>query len=61
MVLHRMSETAQARMECLMARNTEGTLTKMEEAELTALVAEYEQILLANSEQLLRMQQPINQ
>ena len=43
-----------------MARNTEGTLTKIEAAELTALVAEYEQILLANSEQLLRMQQPIN-
>ena len=60
MVLHRMSETAQARMEWLMARNTEGTLTKIEAAELTALVAEYEQILLANSEQLLRMQQPIN-
>ncbi|MEZ4661483.1 MAG: hypothetical protein R2911_28365 [Caldilineaceae bacterium] len=57
MVLHRMAGAAQARMNDLMARNTEGNLTASEEEELTALVAAYEQIMLANSQQLLRVQQ----
>jgi predicted transcriptional regulator len=57
MILRRMAGAAQARMDELMARNTEGQLTPAEEAELKTLVNEYEQIMLANSEQLLRIQQ----
>ncbi|MCB0189821.1 MAG: hypothetical protein KDE31_36365 [Caldilineaceae bacterium] len=60
MVLHRMAEAAQARMTHLMTRNTEGDLTPAEEAELAVLVAEYEQIMLANSEQLLAIQRSTN-
>ncbi|MCB0110629.1 MAG: hypothetical protein KDE53_32140 [Caldilineaceae bacterium] len=55
-VLHRMAEDAQARMTHLMTHNTEGDLTAAEESELALLVAEYEQIMLANSEQLLAIQ-----
>lgn len=60
MVLRRMADDAQARMTYLMARNTEGDLTAAEEAELVALVAEYEQIMLANSEELLAIQRSAN-
>ena len=55
-VLHRMDEKAQARMTHLMTHNTQGDLTAAEESELATLVAEYEQIMLANSEQLLAVQ-----
>ncbi|MCE7989470.1 MAG: hypothetical protein DYG89_50605 [Caldilinea sp. CFX5] len=56
-VFQRMSPVAQKRMEMLMAKNTEGNLTANEQSELRSLVAEYEQIMLTNSEALWRLNQ----
>jgi hypothetical protein len=56
-VFQRMSPVAQKRMEALMAKNTEGNLTANEQSELRLLVAEYEQIMLTNSEALWRLNQ----
>lgn len=56
-VFQRMSSATQVRMEALMTENTEGKLTRAEHVELTALVAEYEQIMLTNSEALWRLNQ----
>lgn len=58
-IFRRMTYAAQVRMDLLMDRHNEGTLSAGEEAELATLVAEYEQIMLANSEQLLRVQPPL--
>ena len=55
--LHRFAPAVQARMEELLTRSNEGTLTDAERAELTSLVAEYERMMLANSEALLRASQ----
>lgn len=57
-VFQRMAPVAQERMDALMEKNTEGTLTVDERTELNALVAEYEQIMLSNSEALWRFNQP---
>ena len=57
-VLHRFSPAVQARMDELLTKSNEGALTEEERAELTALVAEYERIMLANTEALLRASRP---
>lgn len=57
-ILHRFAPVVRARMEELLTKSNEGTLTDAERAELTALVAEYERMMLANSEALLRASQP---
>ncbi len=58
MLLRRLSPAAQQRMDELLSKNNEGTLSEAERAELTALVEEYERIMLANTEALLRASQP---
>ncbi len=57
-VLRRLAPTVQARMDELLTKSNEGTLTEAERDELKALVAEYERMLLANSEALLRASRP---
>ncbi|NOX62861.1 MAG: hypothetical protein GXP42_13090 [Chloroflexi bacterium] len=58
MLLQRFSPAAQSRMDELLAKSNEGTLTEAERAELTALVEEYERIMLANTKALLRASRP---
>jgi hypothetical protein len=44
----------QQRMDLLVDKNSEGTITSAERTELEALVAEAEQLMLANSKRLAR-------
>jgi hypothetical protein len=56
--LHRFDPKTQVRFNELMDRSNEGTLSLQERVELTGLVAEYERMMLTNSEALLRATQP---
>jgi len=50
--LRRLTASKQKRLDALMAKNNEGTLTKAESEELKMLVRETEEIMLANARQL---------
>ena len=56
--LQRLDVESQARLDWLLDQNTEGRLMPDERQELRRLVAQYENILLGNSEALLRATRP---
>ena len=56
--LQRLDAECQARLDRLLDKNTEGHLTPEERQELQHLVAQYEYILLQNTEALLRATRP---
>lgn len=56
--LRRFAPDVQTRFDALMEASNEGTLTPEERTELSNLVAEYEQMMLLNSEALLRSTHP---
>ena len=56
--LQRLDVESQARLDWLLDRNNEGCLTPDERKELQRLVTQYENILLQNSEALLRATRP---
>ena len=56
--LRRFAPDIQTRFEALMEANSEGRLTPEERSELSDLVAQYEQMMLLNSEALLRGTHP---
>jgi hypothetical protein len=56
--LRRFAPDIQTRFEALMEANSEGRLTPEEQSELSDLVAQYEQMMLLNSEALLRGTHP---
>lgn len=56
--VRRFADATQLRFEALMGRHTEGRLTASEQAELRALVARYEKMLLTNSQALLHATHP---
>jgi hypothetical protein len=56
--LRRFAPDVQTRFDVLMEASSEGTLTPEEQAELSDLVAQYEQMMLLNSEALLRGTHP---
>lgn len=60
LVLHfqRLSAPKQERLQELMDGNNEGTLTRAEQAELKRLVAEADEMMLANSKALARAMRP---
>lgn len=57
-ILHRFAPSTQARLDELLTKNNEGTLTSEERTELANLVAEYERTMLANTQALLRASRP---
>ena len=57
--LEQFATAEQLRLEELLARNSEGLLSSQERGDLTKLVDRYEQIMLANSEALLRATHPM--
>ena len=57
--LEQFAASEQLRLDELLARNSEGLLSQREREELRALVDRYEQIMLANSEALLRATHPM--
>jgi hypothetical protein len=57
-ILHRFAPSTQTRMDELLTKSNEGVLTAEERTELTSLVAEYERMMLANTEALLQASQP---
>ncbi len=56
--LRRLDLSSQTRLDDLLEKNNEGTLTPEERQELEGLVARYEDVLLQNSETLLRATRP---
>jgi hypothetical protein len=56
--LRRFAPDVQTRFDTLMEASNEGTLSSEERAELSDLVAQYEQMMLLNSEALLRGTHP---
>src|SRR5262245_3398459 len=56
--LQRLDAVCQARLDWLLDKNNEGSLTPEERQELQHLVAQYEHILLQNTEALLRATRP---
>ena len=52
--LHRIEESTQARLDTLMSKNNEGTLTRAERKELTALGEQVERLSLENAKTLAR-------
>jgi len=57
-ILHRFAPSTQTRLDELLTKSNEGTLTSEERTELADLVAEYERTMLANTEALLRASRP---
>jgi helix-turn-helix protein len=57
-IIRRLDTQGQARLQALMDKSNEGELTPSERQELEALVALYEQNMLANSEALLKATRP---
>jgi hypothetical protein len=57
--LRRLSAAKQKRLDALMARNNDGTLSKAEAQELRTLVREAEEILLANARQLAKQREQL--
>ena len=56
--LQRLDVESQARLDWLLDQNNEGCLTPAEREELQSLVAQYENLLLQNTEALLRATRP---
>src|SRR5215510_5041345 len=56
--LQRLDVESQARLDWLLDQNNEGRLTPAEREELQGLVAQYENLLLQNTEALLRVTRP---
>ena len=56
--LQRLDVESQARLDWLLDQNNEGRLTPAEREELQSLVAQYEHLLLQNTEALLRATRP---
>jgi hypothetical protein len=56
--LQRLDGESQARLDWLLDQNNEGRLTSAERKELQSLVAQYETLLLQNTEVLLRATRP---
>ena len=56
--LQRLDAESQARLDVLLDQNNEGRLTPAEREELQGLVAQYEHLLLQNTEALLRATRP---
>jgi hypothetical protein len=56
--LQRLDADSQARLDALLEQNNEGCLTPAEREELQDLVAQYERLLLQNTEVLLRATRP---
>src|SRR5712691_13214733 len=56
--LQRLDVESQARLDWLLDQNNEGCLTPAEREELQGLVARYENLLLQNTEALLRATRP---
>src|SRR5713101_9598479 len=56
--LQRLDVESQARLDWLLDQNNEGYLTPAEREELQGLVARYENLLLQNTEALLRATRP---
>ena len=56
--LQRLDAESQARLDSLLDQNNEGRLTPAEREELQGLVAQYENLLLQNTEALLRATRP---
>jgi hypothetical protein len=56
--LQRLDVESQARLDWLLDQNNEGRLTPAERDELQSLVAQYENLLLQNTEALLRATRP---
>ena len=56
--LQRLDVESQARLDWLLDQNNEGCLTPAEREELQGLVAQYENLLLQNTETLLRATRP---
>jgi len=56
--LQRLDVESQARLDWLLDQNNEGRLTPAELEELQGLVAQYENLLLQNTEALLRATRP---
>jgi hypothetical protein len=57
-MLRRFGPSTQARLDELFMKSNEGTFTAQERVELTTLVSEYERIMVANTEALLRASRP---
>jgi hypothetical protein len=56
--LQHLDAETQERLDWLLDRNNEGRLTPVEREELRSLVAQYEHLLLLNTEALLRATRP---
>lgn len=56
--LQRLDAVSQARLDWLLDQNNEGHLTSAEREELQSFVAQYEHLLLQNTEALLRTTRP---
>src|SRR5262245_28523379 len=56
--LQRLDVESQTRLDLLLDQNNEGRLTPAEREELQGLVAQYEHLLLQNTEALLRVTHP---
>ena len=56
--LQRLNGESQARLDWLLDQNNEGCLTLAERGELQGLVTQYENLLLQNTEALLRATRP---
>jgi len=56
--LQRLDVASQARLDWLLDQNNEGRLTPAEREELQSLITQYEDLLLQNTEALLRATRP---